>query len=130
MILLDTQVWFWWVQDLPRLSSPAREEIERRQADGLAVSIFSCWEIAKLVELGRIQVADPIADWLRHALAPSGVRALPLTLDIITDATGLPAGFHRDPADQIIVATSRVHGCLLLTVDAAIRAYPHVKTLP
>jgi PIN domain nuclease of toxin-antitoxin system len=38
-------------------------------------------------------------------------------------------GFHRDPADQIIVATARVFGCPLLTADTKIINYPDVQTL-
>jgi PIN domain nuclease of toxin-antitoxin system len=41
----------------------------------------------------------------------------------------LPAPFHRDTADQIIVATARIRGCPLLTADKRILGYPHVKTL-
>ncbi|MDJ0660328.1 MAG: hypothetical protein QNJ42_12695 [Crocosphaera sp.] len=37
--------------------------------------------------------------------------------------------FHRDPADQLIVATSQVYNCSLLTADKKILAYPHVQTL-
>lgn len=43
--------------------------------------------------------------------------------------TQLPGDFHRDPADQIIVATARIHDCPLLTVDDKILNYPHVKLL-
>lgn len=35
--------------------------------------------------------------------------------------------FHRDPADQLIVATSRVYDVPLLTADFKIINYPHVK---
>jgi PIN domain nuclease of toxin-antitoxin system len=35
--------------------------------------------------------------------------------------------FHRDPADQIIVATARIHDCPLVTQDAKILAYSHVN---
>jgi PIN domain nuclease of toxin-antitoxin system len=35
--------------------------------------------------------------------------------------------FHKDPADQIIVATARIHDCELLTLDHKIRGYAHVK---
>ena len=34
----------------------------------------------------------------------------------------VPATFHRDPADRILVATARVFGATLLTHDDAIRA--------
>jgi PIN domain nuclease of toxin-antitoxin system len=37
--------------------------------------------------------------------------------------------FHRDPADQIIVATARRYDCPLLTSDLSIQKYPYVKTV-
>jgi PIN domain nuclease of toxin-antitoxin system len=41
----------------------------------------------------------------------------------------LPGEFHKDPADQIIVATARVHDAPLLTADERILKYPHVQLL-
>jgi PIN domain nuclease of toxin-antitoxin system len=38
-------------------------------------------------------------------------------------------GFHKDPADQIIVATSMILRIPLLTADEKIIAYPDIKTL-
>jgi PIN domain nuclease of toxin-antitoxin system len=37
------------------------------------------------------------------------------------------ASLHRDPADQIIVATARIHNISLLTAESRILAYPHVR---
>ena len=58
-----------------------------------------------------------------------GVRLLELTPEIAFESTCLPGDFHRDPADQIIVATSRIHHIALATVDTKILAYNHVETL-
>jgi hypothetical protein len=48
----------------------------------------------------------PTDQWLHAALAYPGVKLLELTPDIAADACSLPRSFHRDPADQIIVATA------------------------
>jgi PIN domain nuclease of toxin-antitoxin system len=48
---------------------------------------------------------------------------------IAVESTQLPGEFHRDPADQIIVATARIHNCPLLTLDKKILDYAHVKLL-
>ena len=126
MILLDTHMWLWWVQDVDRLTKRHEEIIQAHESEGLGVSIFSCWEIAKLVELKRITLPLPITEWLALALNYPNIKLLPLTPEIVVDSTQLPNGFHRDPADQIIVATSRVHKIPLLTVDGNILIYPHV----
>jgi PIN domain nuclease of toxin-antitoxin system len=60
------------------------------------------------------------------ALSYPGVRLLPLTPEIAAASTQLPGTFHKDPADQMIVATAIVQGLPLLTMDAKIIAYPHV----
>jgi PIN domain nuclease of toxin-antitoxin system len=99
------------------------------ESGGLGVSAISCWEIAKLVQLKRIVLPLPTVAWLDEALSYPNVRLLPLTPAIAADATALPGIFHKDPADQIIVATARIHSVSLLTADQKIRAYPHVQTL-
>ena len=54
MILLDTHIFIWWIDNNPRLSQNYRQIIQERQDDGLGISIYSCWEIAKLVEYGKL----------------------------------------------------------------------------
>ena len=96
---------------------------------GLEVSAISCWEVAKLVQYGRLELACPLEEWMEQALAYSGVHLLELTPRIATESTKLPGSFHRDPADQIIVATARIYDIPLLTVDSRILQYPHARTL-
>jgi PIN domain nuclease of toxin-antitoxin system len=129
MILLDTHIWIWWVSQHPRLTPQLVQIIQHHQNSGLGISIISCWEVAKLVEHNRLQLTLSTADWLELALAYPGIQLLDLTVPIIIDATQLPGTFHRDPADQIIVATARKHNIPLLTVDAKILQYPHVQIL-
>jgi len=65
---------------------------------------------------------------MREALAYPGMRLIELTPQIAIESTKLPGSFHGDPADQIIVATARIHDVFLLTVDSKILKYEHVKT--
>lgn len=104
-----------------------RSTLEAAEKTGLAVSVISCWEVAKLVELGRLSLPCPVSDWLQQALSYPGVRLFELSPRVCEESTQLPGTFHRDPADQIIVATARVLDVALATVDARILAYPHVK---
>lgn len=129
MILLDTHIWFWWVQDEQRLSPTLMERLDTEEKSGLAISIVSCWEIAKLVENKRLDVFMPIDVWLHVATQYPGLRVLPLSVDIIVDSARLPRPFHRDPFDQVIVATSRVMGLPLATMDRAIALYPHADSV-
>jgi PIN domain nuclease of toxin-antitoxin system len=95
----------------------------------MALSVFSCWEVAKLVERGRMDLGLPVGDWMETALSYPGVELLGLTPEIVVESTQLPGTFHRDPADQLIVATARVEGMALATCDQKLLAYPQVDTL-
>ena len=129
MILLDTHIWVWWVHGDSNLPATFATEIGRHEADGIGVSAISLWEIAKLVEYGRLVLPCDISEWFDQALAYPGVTLLDLSPLVAVESTRLPAPFHRDPADQIVVATARVQDIELLTLDTRIRAYPHVRLL-
>lgn len=129
MILLDTHMWLWWVTNSPRLRPRDRELIETHLSDGLGVSEISVWEIAKKHGLGKLGLNQPIDEWLETAMAYPGIQLLPLTLNVLIEATRLPGGFRSDPGDEIIVATSRVLVVPLLTADEKLLNYAHVTKL-
>jgi len=129
MIVLDTHMWVWWIHADPQLTQRQKTWIQENEDQGLGVSAISCWEVAKLVEYRRLTLSCPLTEWFDHALAYPGVQLLYLTPRIAVESTQLPGTFHRDPADQIIVATARVYDCPLLTADDKILHYPHVKLL-
>ena len=129
MIVLDTHVWVWWVHGDKRLTSAQVETIQANEEDLIGVSAISCWEISKLVENGRLELPVSLEKWFEQALSYPGVRIIDLTPEICMESTRLPGEFQRDPADQIIVATARVHNCLLVTSDEMILKYPHVRTI-
>ncbi len=130
MIVLDTHVWVWWVHGDARLTTTQAKAILANEPSGIGVSAISCWEVAKLVERGKLKLPRPVVAWLREALGYPGVRLLGLTPEIAAASAALPDPFHRDPADQIIVATARTHGASLVTSDRKILSYPHVQTIP
>lgn len=129
VIVLDTHIWIWWVNQSRDLTDIQRRYIAEHQPDGIGITAISCWEVAKLVERGRLALTISVLDWVEQALQYPGVRLLDLSPRVAVESTRLPGTFHRDPADQIIVATARVHNCALLTADLNILAYPHVRTL-
>jgi PIN domain nuclease of toxin-antitoxin system len=127
--LIDTHVLVEWFAAGAHLARGHRRAISRASASSpLLVSDVSLWEVAVLAELGRIRLALPLRDWLEQATAPPLVRRCPITPAVAAETTCLPAGFPRDPADRIIVATARVHGAVLLTRDARIVESGAVRT--
>lgn len=130
MIVLDTHIWIWWVHNDPLLPSTYQRYLHTHASSSFGVSIISCWEVALLDAGGKITLPLTIGDWLHDALTFPGIQLLDLTPEIVVDANHLPDNFHRDPADRLIVATARQHGCPLITQDAKIRSYPHVQIAP
>ncbi len=130
MILLDTHIWVWWVHGDTQLTQEYQDYIQAQELQGLGVSAISCWEVAKLVERGRLILPFSVDKWLDQALGYPGICLVELTPRICVESTQLPGDFHRDPADQIIVATARLFDCPLVTMDSKIRSYPHVQTQP
>ena len=129
MIVLDTHIWVWWVHGDERLTRTQAEVIKANETDVIGVSAISCWEIAKLVEYGRLELPCSLEEWFEEALSYPSICLLELTPEIAIESTQLPGEFHRDPADQMIVATARVYGCPLVTSDGRLLEYPHVETI-
>ncbi len=115
--------------DRVKLTDSQLEIIEANEDGEIGISAISLWEIAKLVENQRLELPIPLEKWFKQALSYPGVQIVELTPEIATESTRLPGEFHKDPADQIIVATARVMKCKLVTSDERILNYPHVKTV-
>lgn len=79
-------------------------------------SAISLWEIAKLAELGRIELDLDDVEFVR---AVSRVHIWPITIEICRAIRSLD--FDSDPADELIAATSVVHNVPLLTRDKKMR---------
>ncbi len=130
MIIIDTHIWVWWVHGDSRLTEGQFESLRIHETDIIGVSAISWWEIAKLVEYNRIDLHCSIKKWFDLALRYPSISLIELTPEIAIESTQLPGEFHRDPADQIIVATARIYNCPLLTSDKKIIDYPDVKKIP
>ena len=120
-LALDTHAWVWWLSKPEKLSRRQRSAIERarKQASAsLLLSVISGWEVALLVQAGRLRLPVPLEAWLQQAMSVPGLEVVPLTVPVIATAAQLTA--LRDPADMLIVATARHHGARLVTSDVRI----------
>lgn len=127
MILLDTQMWIWLIQGSSRLTTAMRDAISSQGVAGALVSVISCWEVAKKVQRGKLELDRDVALWIYQGLAHPSIEVVGLSPRIMIEANSLPGEFHRDPADQMIVATARILDVPILTADSKILAYPHVR---
>jgi PIN domain nuclease of toxin-antitoxin system len=127
MILLDTHIWIWWVNGSLELPETNRLYLDSSEQNGLEISVISCWEVAMLVQKRRLALKLPVLDWITLALKYPGISRLNLSPAIVVDSTELPGNFHKDPVDQILVATARVNSISLMTLHTKILDYPHVS---
>lgn len=125
MILLDTHVLLWWQNGGDRLSKRARDAITSTE---VLVSPISMWEIAMLLDKGRIAVdRDPVV-WSHDLLQSDGVGLAPLSATAALAAGFLPAvGFEGDPADAMLYATARELDIPLVTKDRNIRNHARLQ---
>jgi PIN domain nuclease of toxin-antitoxin system len=111
----------WWFERSQRLSRDQQRLLARSRDDRpLGVTDTSLWEIALLVETGRVRIALPIDEWLARATAAPRVEIYPVTPAVAREVVALEATRGWDAADRVIVATARVLGVPLVTSDARI----------
>lgn len=128
MIILDTHIWFYYINTgIESLSENIRNAI--REHDMLGISIISCWEIAMLVSKERIKLNIDVQDWIMTALSYKGFKLIDLTPEIAVLSTRLPGIIHKDPADRIIIASCHHHKVALCTYDQKIIDYGNIKTI-
>jgi PIN domain nuclease of toxin-antitoxin system len=124
-VVLDTHVWIWLMEGLEsELSAATVRAIEEAGSRGeLALAAISVWELGMLEARGRITLSRSIDEWVRAALTAPGLRLVDPSPEIAVESTRLPGNPHGDPADRMIIATTRVLGGTLITCNDQILAY-------
>jgi len=129
-LVLDTHAWVWWLSKPEKLSRKQRTAIDRarkRGGDTLLLSVISGWEVALLVQSGRLRLPVQLETWLSQAMSIPGLEIAPLTVPIIAGAARLTG--LRDPADMLIVATALHYGATLVTNDGRIEESRVVRVI-
>jgi len=116
VILLDTHTLIWLDSGDKKLGAQTRRRIDNAlQEEELAVSAISFWEVAMLVDRGRIELSLPTLLWRRDLLS-AGLVEIPVSGEIGIAAATLES-FHGDPADRVITATAILREAQLFTAD-------------
>ena len=105
MILLDTHIWVRWLTAGDPLPALIVRQIE--EADAVAVSAISCWEVAYLVKRGRLKLALPIRDWMDSGLRRADVQCLEIDEQIALQAAQLPDHHEVPIASRSVPRPSR-----------------------
>ena len=111
MLNLDTHILLFALTD-----DLTRRERALLSNETWSISAIVLWEIAKLSELGRIEI-DLDHPELTRTLAR--IQTWPVTLEVCRTIQTLD--FDSDPADEIIAATSIVHRVPLMPRDRKLR---------
>ena len=110
MLNLDTHVFLYAVTGALR-----PRETQLLSTDRWSVSAIVLWEIAKLAQLGRIDMDLDDPEVVR---VMARVHVWPITREIARTSTRLDV--RGDPADELIAATSVVQKAPLVTRDRAL----------
>ncbi len=129
MILVDTHVVVWLAFEASRLSKRARAAIEaaRQEANGLAISDITLFELTALASKRRIHLEISLETFLREV--ETRFIVLPISSRACALALGLPSAYPKDPADRIIGGTALAEGLPLLTADREIRQSKALRTV-
>jgi PIN domain nuclease of toxin-antitoxin system len=127
MIVLDTHAWIWWVNEDEEAGKCQWRDLVS-DADHVAVSSISCFEVAWLAQHGRIKLHLPMQEWFKKASSGSGIEIQDITPQIAEMAVTLPE-HHSDPQDRLIMATAIVHRAQLISADGKFAEYDALAKL-
>jgi len=123
-IVLDTHI---VVQAANDELTPARKRLLEAESSELALSAVTLWELTKLVELGYLSLPDGFERFMHYLCAHPRYEIVHYDAKLMIELLQIAPKLHRDPADQIIVATARTRDATLMTDDKRIRASKLVK---
>lgn len=117
MILLDTHIVWWLAYQPTKLSATAVQSIlgAEKIPQGIALSSASLYELAWLLAQGRLTVSVGQPDFLEEI--SNRFLVLPVDGPLAVAAALIPAPFHGDPMDRLIVATAMTTNRTLISAD-------------
>ena len=118
--LIDTHILIWFLEGNKLLAKPRRQIIANPQND-VFVSIASLWEMAIKISLGKLTLAEPLADVLKQ-ITVENIEILSIIPEHTLQVSALPF-HHRDPFDRIIIAQAQVENLPILTGDTEFSNY-------
>jgi PIN domain nuclease of toxin-antitoxin system len=120
-LLLDTQIFLWYIAGDKKLSAEANVLI-RDPAIDVFLSAASIWESIIKYQLGKLPLPNPPETYLPEKRAAHKILSLPISESTLLHLPKLPF-HHKDPFDRIIICQALENGLTILTADDEIRKY-------
>lgn len=117
-IVLDTHIVVHAANDDLAL---ARKRLLEDPTSDLFVSAVTLWELTKLVELGHLEMPDGFERFIRDLCAHPRYTIAQYDASLMIELLRVAKQMHKDPADQVIVATALRLDAVLMTDDSRIR---------
>lgn len=127
-LLLDTQVFLWYISADARLP-PAYRDAIRDPGNGAYLSIASVWEAVVKHAFGKLPLPEAPATYLPRQREAHHIESLSIDEGAMEHLAKLPP-LHHDPFDRMLIAQAVQHGLTLATVDDAVEAYPVTLLTP
>jgi len=118
--LIDTHTAMWFFNGDAKLSKTANEIIYDF-SNPIYMSIASAWEVAIKLSIGKLDIVNSTADFLRDAEI-NKIIILPIDSAALTVLETMPM-IHRDPFDRLLIATALAEQMTLITDDENIAKY-------
>jgi PIN domain nuclease of toxin-antitoxin system len=122
-LVMDTHALIWYLEGIELSEQQVKIIEQHRQLNQLYISAISIWEVTMLINKKKTAISISINEWLHKVLAIPGLNIIDLTPGILMESCNLPNYDHRDPADRMIIASTREIDGHLLTFDRKILDY-------
>jgi PIN domain nuclease of toxin-antitoxin system len=128
VLIVDTCVLIYDSLRPDRLTNAALDALDSAESSScLACAGISLWELAMLVEKGRLETGIPAQEYIELVLAARKLQVLPVSPEIASLSASL--GLHSDPADRIIAASAISHQAPVVTSDRRLINFPLIETV-
>ena len=118
MILIDTNIIIWWLENPYQLPDSVRLEIENPNQP-IYYSVASLWEIGIKKKKGKLKISDDYLDFLDQ----EQFEVLNINRPHVLKVSELDL-IHNDPFDRIIIAQAITEGLTIITSDKIFEKYP------
>ncbi|HPG40666.1 MAG TPA: type II toxin-antitoxin system VapC family toxin [bacterium] len=123
--MLDTSTFFMVITNDSRLGAAVRD-IYLHPDNDIFISMAVLWELAIKTELGKLQLGEPLADFIRHHIRGNDIKIMNIDLPHILALDQIPASI-TNPFTRLILSQCICENIPLLGANAEYDNCPVTK---